>query len=134
FELCPAVPFTSERRYLQRTNLLETTFITDAGSVRVTDAFTIDPSQEFPWRELARRVEGLSGSVPVRWRVEPRFDYGRHPADFSFHDGAAVARQGALQLAIQTFDAGAAEMGDGTVTGAFHLAEGRRSMLALQAS
>jgi GH15 family glucan-1,4-alpha-glucosidase len=134
FELRPAMPFTSERRYVQRTNLLQTTFITDAGSVRVTDAFTIDPSQEFPWRELARRVEGLSGSVPMRWRLEPRFDYGRYRADFTVHDGGALARQGALQLAIQTFDAGAPEMGDGTVTGAFEIAEGRRTMVALQAS
>jgi GH15 family glucan-1,4-alpha-glucosidase len=134
FELRPAVPFTSERRYLQRTNLLQTTFITDAGSVRVTDAFTIDQSQEFPWRELARRVEGLSGSVPMRWRLEPRFDYGRYPADFSVHDGAAVARQGALQLAIQAFDAGTPEMGAGTVTGAFEITEGRRATLAVQAS
>jgi GH15 family glucan-1,4-alpha-glucosidase len=134
FELCPAVPFTSERRYLQRTNLLETTFITDAGSVRVTDGFTVDPSQEFPWRELARRIEGLSGSVPVRWRLEPRFDYGRHPAEFSFKDGACVAREGAVQLAIQTFDAGEPEMGHGAVAGEFEIAEGRRAMLALQAS
>jgi GH15 family glucan-1,4-alpha-glucosidase len=134
FELHPAVPFTTERRYLERTNLLETTFITDAGSMRVTDGFTIDPSQEFPWRELPRRVEGLSGSVPVRWRLEPRFDYGRYPADFTLHDGAAVARHGALQLAIQGFDAGALEIEDGAVAGEFEIADGQRAMLALQAS
>jgi GH15 family glucan-1,4-alpha-glucosidase len=134
FELRPAVTFTSERRYLEGTNVLETTFITDAGSVRVTDAFTIDPSQEFPWGELARRVEGLSGSVLMRWRLEPRFDYGRFPADFIFNGGAAVARHGALQLAVQNFDAGAPEMGDRAVAGEFEIAEGQRAMLALQAS
>src|SRR5579884_1442522 len=77
FVLQPAVPFTVERRYLERTNVLETTFETEAGSVRLTDALTIDSSQAAPWRELVRKVEGLSGSVPMRWRVEPRFDYGR---------------------------------------------------------
>jgi GH15 family glucan-1,4-alpha-glucosidase len=134
FELRPAVPFTSERRYLERTNVLETTFVTDAGALRITDACTIDPSQEFPWRELTRRVEGLSGSVPVRWRLQPRFDYGRHDADFSPEDGAAVARHADLQLALQSFDAGAPEIRDGTVSGEFKIVEGQRAMLVLQAS
>ena len=134
FELRPAVPFTSERRYVERSNVLETTFVTDAGSLRITDAFTIDPGQEFPWRELTRRVEGLTGSVPVQWRLEPRFDYGRHAADFSLEDGSAVARHGALQLAIQSFDSGAPEIAEGTVTGAFELAQGQRTMLAVHVS
>src|ERR1051325_7302077 len=41
FQLCPDVPFTSARRYRRNTNLLETIFTTDAGSVRVTDALTL---------------------------------------------------------------------------------------------
>jgi GH15 family glucan-1,4-alpha-glucosidase len=134
FELRPAVPFSSERRYLQHTHVLETTFVTDAGSVRLLDAFTIDPGQECPWRELTRRVEGLSGSVALRWRFEPRFDYGRHRADFSFKDGAGVAHHGALQLALQTFDAGAPDAVAGALTGEFELAEGQRALLALHAS
>jgi GH15 family glucan-1,4-alpha-glucosidase len=74
FVLQPAIPFASTRRYLERTNVLETTFETDRGQVRVTDALTIDNSQAAPWRELVRKVEGLAGSVPMHWRFEPRFD------------------------------------------------------------
>jgi GH15 family glucan-1,4-alpha-glucosidase len=40
FHLSPAIPFASERRYVERTNVLETTFETAAGTVRVTDAMT----------------------------------------------------------------------------------------------
>jgi GH15 family glucan-1,4-alpha-glucosidase len=68
----PAVPFESTRRYLERTNVLETTFHTADGSVRVNDALTIDPSQTAMWRELVRRVDGLAGEVPMIWRWEPR--------------------------------------------------------------
>src|SRR5438046_4169403 len=41
FELRPAVPFSATRRYLPQTNVLETIFTTDAGSVRVVDAMTL---------------------------------------------------------------------------------------------
>src|SRR5215213_3566109 len=76
FTLAPEPPSTVERRYLPDTNVLETTFRTDAGAVRVTDAMSLPSTGLVPARELARRVECLSGSVPMRWRVEPRFMYG----------------------------------------------------------
>src|SRR5258708_2714465 len=44
FELQPTIPFQAARRYLPRTNVLETTFTTDRGSVRVVDAMTL-PNQ-----------------------------------------------------------------------------------------
>src|SRR5205814_8486826 len=41
FELRPAIPFRASRRYVPRTNVLETTFTTDRGAVRVVHALTI---------------------------------------------------------------------------------------------
>ena len=76
FELLPTIPFESSRRYLPRTNVLETLFTTDRGAVRVVDALTLPNDRLDPMRELIRAIEGVSGSVPMRWRVSPRFRYG----------------------------------------------------------
>lgn len=79
FFLQPEGPYTTSRRYLPGTNVLETTFTTAGGTVRVTDALTLpDTSSLAPARELVRRIEGLAGSVPMRWSVQPRFGYGAH--------------------------------------------------------
>ena len=77
FELCPDAPFTTSRRYIPDTNVLETTFATSGGFVRVIDAMTLPNGALSPMRELARSIEGVDGTVPMRWRFSPRFDYGR---------------------------------------------------------
>jgi GH15 family glucan-1,4-alpha-glucosidase len=134
FVLQPAVPFQVERRYLERTNVLETTFDTEHGRVRVTDALTIDNSQAAPWRELVRKVEGLSGSVPMRWRVEPRFDYGRMRPEVQRREQAVVIRGGRLQLALTGWDAGTPEITDGEALGEFQTGEGSETMLVMVAT
>src|SRR6185436_17830166 len=75
-ELQPEIAFDASRRYLPRTNVLETTFTTADGTVRVIDALTLPEGGLPPMREMVRSVEGLSGSVPMRWRCAPRFRYG----------------------------------------------------------
>ncbi|MGU3436339.1 glycoside hydrolase family 15 protein [Actinomycetes bacterium M1A6_2h] len=70
-ELCPVDSFSAARRYVDGTNVLETTFTTATGSVRVTDSLNTGVAGRLPWSELARRVDGVTGSVTMRWRVEP---------------------------------------------------------------
>src|SRR3954447_4801940 len=76
FELAPELDFRAEREYLPDTNVLQTTFVTAGGTVRVTDAITLDHGGLLPWFELVRRIEGLSGAVPLRWRLTPRIGAG----------------------------------------------------------
>src|SRR3954447_9945603 len=80
FELCPQEPYEAERRYQPRSNVLETTFHTASGTVRVTDALTLANEELAPLRELVRKIEGVVGSVPMRFRLEPQFGYGTRRA------------------------------------------------------
>jgi GH15 family glucan-1,4-alpha-glucosidase len=101
FELQPEEPFQAERRYRPGTNVLETTFRTASGSVRVTDAMTLhDTTTLAPLRELVRIVDGLEGRVPVRWRFAPRLDYGRRGLRLAERAGSAVATNGKDALAL----------------------------------
>src|SRR3954467_10320139 len=77
FSVQPAIPFQSTRRYLPRTNVVETTFSTGQGSVRIVDAMALPNDRLDPVRELGRGIEGISGRGPRRGGCEPRFDYGR---------------------------------------------------------
>ena len=83
FTLAPAGEFDVARRYVGRTNVLETTYRTGDGVVRVTEALTLQDGGLLPWVELARRIEGMEGSVRLEWRLEPRFDWGREPPRIS---------------------------------------------------
>jgi GH15 family glucan-1,4-alpha-glucosidase len=64
---------TVERRYLPDSNVLETTWTTDDGRLRVTDFMPMGDRRS----DLVRRVEGLEGRVVVRHELVVRFDYGR---------------------------------------------------------
>lgn len=134
FTIQPSIPFAVERRYLERTNVLETTFHTDRGTVSLTDAFTIDSSQPAPWRELVRKIEGRSGAVPMSWHFEPRFDYGRRTPDLERIQDALVGRHGHLQVALLTFDAGETQLTSGGAFGTFTAAEGTQAILAMIAA
>jgi GH15 family glucan-1,4-alpha-glucosidase len=134
FALEPELPFRSERRYLPETNVLETTFITSDGSVRVTDALTLPDDGLTPYRELQRKVEGLSGRVPMRWRVEPRFGYGGWPLRLGWRSGVPVASAGSEAIAICAFDAGEPQIAGDAITASFAVSDGRTALLALTAA
>lgn len=74
---------SSERRYLPGTNVLETTFVTPAGRVTLTDALLVAPTSDAeaggavdPYHQLLRRVRCTAGEVDVELTFDPRFEYG----------------------------------------------------------
>jgi GH15 family glucan-1,4-alpha-glucosidase len=110
FELQPAESFEAERRYRDGTNVLETTFRTASGSVRVTDAMTLHENRSLtPLRELVRVVDGLDGRVPMRWRFEPRLDFGRRPLRLGRRGPSLVAVDGKDAFALSAWNAGDGE-------------------------
>lgn len=131
FALAPREPFEVERRYVEASNVLETTFHTAAGTVRVTDGLTLEALGELRWRELVRRIEGVSGRVELTWRVEPRFDWGRAEVCCERRGDAVIARGGRHLGAIQAWGAGEAQIRDGGVEGLAIVEEGIVSLLCL---
>ncbi len=122
------------RRYLPGTNVLETTFTAAAGVVRVTDAMTLPGAGLSPYRELARKIEGLAGEVPVRWRVEPRFGYASAATRINHRAGIATATAGRDAIAVCSFGAGEATTSDAAIAGHFTARAGSSSLLVLSAA
>jgi GH15 family glucan-1,4-alpha-glucosidase len=131
FLLEPEVPYEASRRYLPETNVLETTFATSAGQVRLTDAMTLPAGELSPYRELVRRVEGLAGTVPLRWRLEPRFGYGGGKTRIERRAGVPVAVSGRDALALCSWGAGEPEYGAQAIAGRFNIGEGGGSLFVL---
>ncbi len=135
FELRPVDRFESEQRYRPGTNVVETTFHTASGSVRVTDALTLaDRTVKAPMRELVRIVEGLTGRVALRWSIDPRYgDDRRHFRVDQRHDRLVfLHRHDALALAV--WNGGGLERHDGGAAGRLEVAQGGRAALALAAA
>jgi len=129
FELEPAVPAEVTRCYVQDTNVLETSFTTDKGVVRVTDAVTLDHGGLLPWFELVRRVEGVGGAVPMRWRIvaqaEDRVD--------ALND-AVVLRNDGRNVTLHLFDAGTPRLTQRTAEGTFETSPRSESFFVLRST
>jgi GH15 family glucan-1,4-alpha-glucosidase len=131
FELMPEAPCSSERRYLPGTNVLETTFTTGTGVVRVIDAMTLPGPRLSPLRELARRIEGVSGSVPMRWRVRPRFGYGLRATRIEQRGAVPVAVSAGAAMAVCAWEAGTVTVDGDAIAGHFEIRQGARALIAL---
>src|SRR5690606_27485883 len=80
--IMPQGKFQSKQKYISDTNVLETYFETDEGSIRLLDCFSVLPEDKrldtlYPEHEILRVVEGVSGIVPMKLNYEPRPFYGK---------------------------------------------------------
>jgi GH15 family glucan-1,4-alpha-glucosidase len=94
WSLRPAEPYRAERRYLPGTLVIETTFTTGAGIVRLRDGMAFaagyrvhDLGLDSP-HELLRLIEGIAGTVDLVMELAPRPEYGLvHPLFRQTEDG-----------------------------------------------
>jgi GH15 family glucan-1,4-alpha-glucosidase len=87
-----------------------------------------------PMRELVRKVEALSGTIPLRWTLEPRFGYGRAKMRIERRAGRWFAHAGCNALVLGLCDAGEGELRNGAVSGQLALTEGSSAILSLAAA
>ena len=64
------------RRYVPGTNVLETTFTDDDGTIVLTDCFVTSTGGEHPPHRIVRLLRCTGGTAAVRMVFRPRFDYG----------------------------------------------------------
>src|ERR671911_2198826 len=82
FSIRPVGEYSSERRYLANTNVLETVFRTPTGACVLRDLMSVSSEEDkraylTPEHEVLRQLEGLEGEVEIEILYEPRPNYGR---------------------------------------------------------
>jgi len=88
----------SSRRYRSDTLILESVFVTDAGTVRAIDF--MPPRGEAP--DIVRIVEGLDGAVPMRSELVIRYDFGHVVPWVKRVDHSRIAIAGPDALCFRT--------------------------------
>ena len=126
--------WTVTRRYVQHTNVFETTFTTASGRVRITDSLNSGNAGALPWSELARRIDGLDGRVAMRWAVVPGSGLGEWSPWVQADGRGPVIHAGPLTMGVRCSPAVEVESDDGQVTGRFVVSAGERVMVAVLAS
>jgi GH15 family glucan-1,4-alpha-glucosidase len=106
WQVSPAGEWTSTRRYLDRTLVLETTFSTPTGTLVLTDALALGPNNDghrlgtdVP-HLLIRKLACTSGEVEVAVDYQPRPEYGLVVPLLNHTTGGVTARGGAEWLVL----------------------------------
>jgi GH15 family glucan-1,4-alpha-glucosidase len=132
FALAPVDVREVERRYVDGTNVLQTTFTTGAGVVRVTDAMTLTaPATLAPERELTRRVECLEGEAVLEWQFEPRPENARRRPKLGEHGRDIICSAGKLACSLTRWDTGGAVLHGNGARGDFLVHAGEAALLVL---
>jgi GH15 family glucan-1,4-alpha-glucosidase len=144
--LRPTGAFESRREYAPGTNVLRTTFTTPHGEAVVTDALVTGVAGRLPWMELARRVDGIRGSVDFAWEVVPGSVFMGEPVQRIDTLHGPVLKVGTVGLVLVGFghgrtdphephraSDGAGERADGPLrfAGEFTATPGSRHLIAL---
>jgi GH15 family glucan-1,4-alpha-glucosidase len=137
FRIRPVGEYSSERRYLPDTNVLETTFRCPSGAFVLRDLMSVSSEEDkraslTPEHEVLREIEGIDGEVEVEVLYGPRLDYGltrpvlERQWDHSLRcevGGAALILRSELPLELEGDSRGA--------SGAVRIRTGERKYLSL---
>lgn len=82
WRIAPTAPFKTERRYVDETNVLETRFRTETGSLLLIDLMPVASEEEkrrhlLPEHEILRLVECEKGEVEIEILFDPRPRYAQ---------------------------------------------------------
>jgi GH15 family glucan-1,4-alpha-glucosidase len=130
FFLRPKGSFEVSRRYADDSNVLETVFTASGGTVKVTEALTMDGGAPLPWTELVRLVECVDGKVELEWRLAARPRWGEEDVAAEVRHDVALARWGDDAIAVLSYDAGKPKSDGPDIRGSFAIEQNEKAMLA----
>ena len=136
WQIKPSTEYRSERRYVPGTLVVETTFVTESGSVRLTDAMAFQEGQRH--HELGfgaphlvlRLVEGVLGEVELGFELAPRPEYGLVKPLFRATESGGRTFGGPNQVVVSAGVPTAIQ--DATMSATFTVSAGDRVGFALQ--
>ena len=136
WQIKPSGACRSERRYVPGTLVIETTFVTESGTVRLTDAMAFREGQRH--HELGfgaphlvlRLVEGVLGEVELDFELAPRPEYGLVKPLFRATERGGRTFGGPNQVVVSAGVATAIQ--DSTMSTTFTVSAGERVGFALQ--
>jgi GH15 family glucan-1,4-alpha-glucosidase len=105
FHIKPRTSFESQQSYLPDTNILQTTFRTDTGTVTVIDfmpCYRTSRHKLTKFDEIHRLVDCTVGQVPLEVVFEPRLDYARDNALIETYKNGVTARGRSDKLALSS--------------------------------
>jgi len=123
--------WTSTRRYLPGTMILETRYETPQGEAVLTDFFAMD-TPDNPRYDLVRILDGIAGEVELDIEICPRFDYGEIIPRMQRQRGDTFTAIGSNQGLIIRTDAPLDVTRHRNLAGGFRLRAGQRIRLAIQ--
>jgi GH15 family glucan-1,4-alpha-glucosidase len=131
--LAPEGEYRTSRRYLPGSSVLETTYQTGTGSVRVVDSLNAGVNGPLPWTELARRVEGVEGEVPMRWTIALGRRFSAAEPWAQPMEDYLLVHTDRQDVAVVADNLGSAVIDGTVVSAAFTLRPGEQGLLALTA-
>ncbi|WP_413731465.1 glycoside hydrolase family 15 protein [Sodalis sp. RH20] len=135
FQLVPEGAWRMRRGYRQDSNVLETHYETASGSVRITESLNSTLAGRLPWSELARRVEGLEGTVRMLLRLKLGTRAETQSPWLDDAQGIPVFHLGDLMAMLRfSEDITLTDSGDEGVSGFFITHPESRSLVALVAT
>jgi alpha,alpha-trehalase len=136
WQIKPSDVYRSERRYLAGTLVIETTFTTDSGTVKLTDAMAFSEGQRHHElgfgapHLLLRLVEGVLGDVELGFELAPRPEYGLVKPLFRAGQSGGRTFGGPNQVVVSAGVPTTIE--DSTMSATFTVSAGQRVGFALQ--
>lgn len=116
---------TSKQLYWPETNILVTRFLSEHGIAEVIDFMPIGDQ-----RQLVRTVKVVHGTLELKLRCQPAFNFARDPHTVELTDGGATFESASLRLGL------AASIplreNDGAVEGNFTLKDGETASFVLR--